>query len=614
MESQNTPLISRRSRPHDKSKSMDETSSSALSSPAAEKAALDEGSDQQRLAMSPSKEEKSKAPTNAVPCLPEERRKKVEKQLHVITEAVPGAKKMKAVVDLLPPRVKMVILVLTVTWKVVVAIVFISMAIRSAFHLADPEASQDDSKIVPVTKEGNDNFSNPSSQRILYIVTTLAEFNNGLRKTEKGQDRLGEVLIPILVDSVESMVHEPFNYHVDVFIISAFEMKKEREEYIRSRLPDGVGLEIWDDACPHGYEVKHSENKVIDNTRALARQHRYVIKDKLEHYDLFVAFEDDMRITGDHVAHFLKMSEDIDQLRLEAPDTIPNLVPVKVDPTESKYFGPMTRGQMDRLIPGFIRVEVLVNENVNGAQTSLDNIERDYSFDVSEDGKVKQKDYHFNPRICCHVQMKPNKNTPVHPKPSDVIIWETNIKALSALNMPKPKVGKPSTRLDWVGVLPGPGKRLDQKLLVLGYWSGRNGAFGNEEKPSGGRPDIVAQQGGWMATRSQILRMNSGLCMGSFLPPFDEPMYKGDGQESMNVEFWSGGYQFFTGVRGGCNMQRIISLHPENLSNHFIYHVANNKQKQLNRERMLRADDLFAQLNTVRKTAEKALIKDTAKR
>ena len=61
-------------------------------------------------------------------------------------------------------------------------------------------------------------------------------------------------------------------------------------------------------------------------------------------------------------------------------------------------------------------------------------------------------------------------------------------------------------------------------------------------------------------------------------------------------------------------MQRIISLHPDHYSSHFIYHVANNKQKQLNRERMLRADNLFAQLNTVRKTAEKALIKDTAKR
>ena len=98
--------------------------------------------------------------------------------------------------------------------------------------------------------------------------------------------------------------------------------------------------------------------------------------------------------------------------------------------------------------------------------------------------------------------------------------------------------------------------------------------------------------------------------MGSFVPPFDPPMYHKDGQESFNVEFWSGGYQFFTGVRGGCNMQRIISVHPDYFGNHFLYHVANNKQRQLNQERMLRADNLFAQLNTVRKAAKKALIKE----
>ena len=109
-----------------------------------------------------------------------------------------------------------------------------------------------------------------------------------------------------------------------------------------------------------------------------------------------------------------------------------------------------------------------------------------------------------------------------------------------------------------------------------------------------------------MATRDQIARMNKGLCMGSFLPPFDQPEYYSDGQESMNVEYWSGSYQFFTGVKGGCNMQRVISLQPEHFSKHLIYHVANNKQRQLAQSRMLRADDLFGQLNTVRKRAIEA--------
>jgi hypothetical protein len=66
---------------------------------------------------------------------------------------------------------------------------------------------------------------------------------------------------------------------------------------------------------------------------------------------------------------------------------------------------------------------------------------------------------------------------------------------------------------------------------------------------------------------------------------------------------WSGGYQMFTGVKGGCNMMRIVSMNPEHFSKHFIYHVANNKQKQLAQKRMVRVDHLWAQLNSVRKAS-----------
>jgi hypothetical protein len=75
------------------------------------------------------------------------------------------------------------------------------------------------------------------------------------------------------------------------------------------------------------------------------------------------------------------------------------------------------------------------------------------------------------------------------------------------------------------------------------------------------------------------------------------------------VEFWSGGYQLFTGVRGGCNMQRVISFHPDHFSKHFIYHTANNKQKQLSKNRLVRADVLFGQLHTVQKAAEQTKAK-----
>ena len=53
-------------------------------------------------------------------------------------------------------------------------------------------------------------------------------------------------------------------------------------------------------------------------------------------------------------------------------------------------------------------------------------------------------------------------------------------------------------------------------------------------------------------------------------------------------------------------MQRIISMKPDHFSKHLIYHVANNKQKQLAQNRMVRADHLFGQLNTVQKMAIRA--------
>ena len=149
---------------------------------------------------------------------------------------------MMDIINLLPPKVQVVILSLWLLWKVVVVVIFIHVALSTTSALST-ETSEEVSSARNLQQPPL--LENKGTPRILYIVTTLAEFNNGLRKTEKGQDRLGEVLIPILVDSVESMVHEPFNYHVDVYLIAAYELKKEREDYIRSRLPDGVGLEVW---------------------------------------------------------------------------------------------------------------------------------------------------------------------------------------------------------------------------------------------------------------------------------------------------------------------------------------------------------------------------------
>jgi hypothetical protein len=388
---------------------------------------------------------------------------------------------------------------------------------------------------------------------------------------------------------------------VDVYLILAYELKPGREQMIRDALPSGVGLETWDNAMPIGYDKPHKHVKVTKNSRALSRQHRYVVKDKLYDYDFFLAFEDDMYITGPHLSHFLEMTEHLQTLYEEAPEFVDDGPDIMVPPDRQTFFGPMSKSQVSRLIPGFIRVEVLKDESEYGAQSELDPIVPDWR--QRKDGSEQ----HVDPKTCCHIIPRHGLSTiswqlPSKPAFDKIILWETGIKGLSLRKLPELK-SQDKSPFDWVVLEPGPGKRLKEAELLGGYWSGRDRGFGVEEKPSPGKPDLIAQQGGWMATRQQILRMDRTWC--TFLPPYELPLFRQDGQESNNVEFWSGGYQFFTGVKGGCNMQRVLSVE-EDFSKHLIYHTSNNKQKQIPKQRLVKADTLLGQLSTVLKSAQDA--------
>ncbi|KAL3925306.1 MAG: hypothetical protein SGILL_000495 [Bacillariaceae sp.] len=440
--------------------------------------------------------------------------------------------------------------------------------------------------------------------KVLYIITSLAEYNNGKRKTVQGSDRFLHQLLPVMIDSVETMVEHPGNLQVDVVLITAYSLRKEREDLIRYRLPQGVGLQVWDNALPLSYpppdwsgKNKTDVTRLRPNTRALARQHRYVVRDKLEYYDMFVAFEDDMLVRGDHVHHYWQLSREIEKLRAAAPETIEGFDGDNVDSTRvTKFYGQMTKAQLERVVPGFVRVEALINSTDRTAKSKVE-FPTDFDFGVKFGG-MRQVD----PSICCHVHMVPEsleEQFPETPALDDLIIWETNIKAFSLRQFPPG-----SNFLDWAVLMMGPGKKLQNRDKIGGFWSGRDGAFGDEKRPSGGEPKLVAQQGGWMATQEQLIRMNNALCLAKFLPPFDNIAGDNDGLDPHNVEFWSGSYQFFTGAGNHCNMQRIVSMHPDHFSKHLVYHTANNKQLQLAQKRILRANQLFGQLNKVKKMAE----------
>lgn len=350
--------------------------------------------------------------------------------------------------------------------------------------------------------------------RILYIITSLAEYNSGTRATEAGSDRLQETLIPILAEGVDSML--ALGYHVDFYLISHYKVRPERLELIRKALDPSVGLQYWDDAMPLGYGIDDKSNRTKLLFTHLARQHRFVIRDKLFDYDFFIAMEDDMLIHGEHVQHFINMSSELNHLRDLAPDTVE--VPKGVNAADI-FYGPLTKSQYSRLLPGLMRVEVLLDEENYGTQDKLAPIPVDLEFD----GTNRTCD----PRPCCHVANKTvNSHIPAAPPSDKVFMWETGIEGLSVREI---------DNLGFVGFLGG-ASGFKANPVIGDFWSGRNEAFGKDfRRPRGPHMQYVSNQGGWMATRQQILGWHIDTCLGGFLPPFDDPHYRFDGLDMRNV-------------------------------------------------------------------------------
>jgi hypothetical protein len=80
----------------------------------------------------------------------------------------------------------------------------------------------------------------------------------------------------------------PFqNLESPVFIVCHFIMEPDRLALIRQALPASVALDYWDDATPLGYDTGREPFVKMENrTLHLARQHRFVVKDRLLDYDM----------------------------------------------------------------------------------------------------------------------------------------------------------------------------------------------------------------------------------------------------------------------------------------------------------------------------------------
>ena len=279
-------------------------------------------------------------------------------------------------------------------------------------------------------------------------------------------------------------------YHVDVFIISYYEMTRTSlVESAMAELSPDINVRFWDNAAPISYDPMKRDKpdaKLWENTLGLARQHRFVVKDNLFDYDLFLNFEDDMILNADMVDNYLEMTKTLYKMRETAPDEVP-------DKQLDNFHGQLTKDQLKRCFPGLMRVEVLLDEEHFGTQTKLD--------------PVPVEDHpEIDPKPCCHLSdIASSDSRPQAPTTDQLFLWETNILALGVRHM---------NELGWVTLLRGPRKRNGEKDLILSDYWGSGDYFKNKKRPSPGSFEYVNNQGGWMGTRQQIWEWHTEICLG----------------------------------------------------------------------------------------------------
>jgi hypothetical protein len=304
--------------------------------------------------------------------------------------------------------------------------------------------------------------SSPTPFRVLLIITSLSEYDKGTRGTLRGYDRLQNVLLPPLLDSVNSMTSR--GWHVDVYLILGYTLLPERRQIIQNALPHNVGLEIWDDAIPLFYANSFNKRPKVDQSltmadHALSRQHRFVLRDKLEHYDFFSCFEDDMRIMDTHVLNFLEMSNDIWEMHERALGSEDGMVRVdggeemsskrvRHQPNDKATVGndvvddPISAEHIERLFPGLLRVEVLDRQPNHPLRA--EGVLNNHRF-VKEVPPSDSKST-LSSKKCCEENDPPRGKMTSHPSIEEVVMWETNIQATGVRRYPDP--------IGWAAAMP----------------------------------------------------------------------------------------------------------------------------------------------------------------
>jgi hypothetical protein len=243
--------------------------------------------------------------------------------------------------------------------------------------------------------------------RLVLIITTSKEYDDGSRGTTKGASRLNEKLVPSLVSSISSLLDDGGRargrrWTVDVHVIAAYSLaERSRLEVEENLRKAGASQVVVEDGALRTYvHSKTGEEKRA--TLGLAREHRFAIKQYLNTHDFFLAFEDDIVITRQHVENYIEKSKLLAQMSWD--DSRPR-------------------------IPGFLRVEVINETGKLWESKRLGDI----------DAMKTAKD--FDASLCCG-----ENATSVN-----VMGWEWNADSFDFVNLPEP-IGETVALLPTVGV------------------------------------------------------------------------------------------------------------------------------------------------------------------
>ena len=451
-----------------------------------------------------------------------------------------------------------------------------------------------------------------SPKRLLYIVTSMNEYDTGRRATTKGYDRFQNTVLPVVQESMTSMwqwqwlqqqqqlsseedalhLHLYFVAHYNVTRTELLQQLVHRVSSQTSHQQQRITFQVWHQATPMGYAYDNNQqpSRISEITRGLARQQRYIVKDSFQDYDMVVAFEDDMLVTGSALEHYWTWTQQLYQGRRGAPKR----ANYSKSEALTRFHGDMTLTQWQRMIPGFMRVEAPLANFVPTTNNLYEQIPLNYLYDDNNHTTVQ----HIDPSLCCHASWDENvTRIPSHPK--DLYFWETSIDVLGIRQLPTK---------EWVLLLAGNNDALyPQPEYIIGdYYP--NDWYNHTPRPDKTKSRYMSNQGGWMGTRHQIIEWHSHWCPGGYLPPFLAPYHKFDGLHLQSVEYWSGGGQL-VGPHA-CHLQRIIPLEPTQFSRSLLYHTSNNKQRSHNvrhRFSSRTVDEFWAQLNSIRQRAVRVL-------